>query len=115
MITPVGKPPLAQEPRKETEADTIMPKPRLDPRVADQAPTAGDLTAYDHEHLVTYLRLLDADAEGADWAEVARIVLRIDPSREPERAWRAFESHLARAKWMTEHGYRDLLRGSTPQ
>jgi hypothetical protein len=92
----------------------IMPTPPLDPPVADQAPTAGDLTGYDHEHLVTYLRLLDADAEGADWTEVARIVLHIDPSDEPERARRAFESHLARAKWMTEHGYRDLLRGSAP-
>jgi hypothetical protein len=29
------------------------------------------LTGYDQEHLVTYLRLLDADAEGADWREVA--------------------------------------------
>jgi hypothetical protein len=92
----------------------IMPTPPLDPPVADQAPMAGDLTGYDQEHLVTYLRLLDADAEGADWAEVARIVLHIDPSDEPERARRAFESHLARAKWMTEHGYRDLLRGSAP-
>jgi hypothetical protein len=27
------------------------------------------------------------------------------------RARRAFDSHLARAKWMTEHGYRQLLRG----
>jgi hypothetical protein len=51
----------------------IMPKPPLDRPVADQARTAGDLTDYDHEHLVTYLRLLDADAEGADWAEVARL------------------------------------------
>jgi hypothetical protein len=25
------------------------------------------LTGYDQQHLVTYLRLLDADAEGADW------------------------------------------------
>jgi Uncharacterized conserved protein (DUF2285) len=100
---------------RKTRADMIMAKPPLDPPVADQAPTAGDLTGYDHEHLITYLRLLDADAEGADWAEVARIVLHIDPSREPERAWRVFESHLARAKWMTEHGYRDLLKGSTPQ
>jgi uncharacterized protein (DUF736 family) len=61
--------------------------------------------------LVTYLRLLDADAEGADWREVARVVLHIDPDREPDRARHAFDSHLARAKWMTEHGYRDLLRG----
>ena len=42
----------------------IMPKPPLDPPVADQAPVADGLTDYDHEHLVTYLRLLDADAEG---------------------------------------------------
>ena len=39
------------------------------------------------------LRLLDADEEGADWREVARIVLHI--------ARQAFESHLACAKWMT--------------
>jgi hypothetical protein len=97
------------------KADMIMPGPPLDPPIADQAPTACELTGYDQEHLVTYLRLLDADTEGADWAEVARIVLHIDPSHEPERARRAFDSHLARANWMTEHGYRDLLRGSAPQ
>ena len=39
-------------------------------------------------------------------------VLHIDPSRERERARRAWESHLARAKWLTEHGYRDLLRAA---
>jgi hypothetical protein len=38
-------------------------------------------------------------------------VLHIDPDREPDRARHAFDSHLARAKWMTEHGYRHLLRG----
>jgi hypothetical protein len=93
----------------------IMPEP-LFPPVADQAPTASDLTDYDQEHFITYLRLLDADAEGADWEEVARIVLHIDPSDHPDRARRAWESHLARAKWLTEHGYRDLLWwGSTPQ
>ena len=54
---------------------------------------------------------LDAEAEGADWAEVARIVLHIDPAREPERARRAWETHLARAKWMTNRGFRHLLRG----
>jgi hypothetical protein len=87
-----------------------MPQPPLDPPVADRAPDADTLTAYDEEHLITYLRLLDADAAGADWTEAARIVLHIDPSHEPERARRSWESHLARAKWLTEHGYRDLLR-----
>ena len=86
-------------------------QPPLDPDVADVAPSTATLTGYDREHLLTYLRLLDADAEGADWREVSRIVLHIDPDREPERARVAFDSHLARAKWMTVHGYRDLLRG----
>ena len=91
-----------------------MAKPPLDPPVADTAPVESVLTGYDEQHLITYLRLLDADAEGADWREVANIVLHIDPDREPERARRAWESHLARAKWMTNSGYRHLLRGGAP-
>lgn len=87
-----------------------MSKPAPDPPVTDVAPDAEVLTRYDEQHLVTYLRLLDADAEGADWTEVASVVLHIDPSREPERARRAWETHLARARWMTEHGYQHLLR-----
>jgi hypothetical protein len=61
------------------------------------------------EHLVTYMRVLDAEADHADWAEVARIVLDIDPSHESVRARRAWDTHLARAKWMTQRGYRRLL------
>ena len=91
-----------------------MRKPPLDPPVANEVPPADVLTEYDQEHLVTYLRLLDADAEGADWTEVARIVLHIDPSLEPDRARHTWESHLKRAKWMTEHGYRHLLMGDPP-
>ena len=91
-----------------------MQSPPLDPPVSDTAPSGGVLTGYDEQHLVTYLRLLDADAEGADWQEVARIVLHIDPAQEPERAHRAWTSHLARARWMTESGYRHLLRGGAP-
>ena len=88
-----------------------MKTPSLDPDIADTAPADAKLTAYDEEHIITYLRLLDANAEGADWREVARIVLHIDPERETERARRAFESHLARAQWMSSEGYRQLLRG----
>ena len=91
--------------------DRRMKSPPLDPPVSDSAPRDAILTRYDQQHLVTYLRLLDAEAEGADWREVARIVLHIDPEREPDRAKRAWESHLARARWMTEAGYRHLLRG----
>jgi T6SS, Transcription factor, DNA binding domain len=88
-----------------------MQKPPLDPDVADNAPSDSVLTVYDEEHVTTYLRLLDADALGADWRDVARIVLHLDPEHESDRARRAFDSHLSRAKWMTEHSYRHLLRG----
>lgn len=54
--------------------------------------------------------MLDADADEVDWREVARILLHIDPDRQPDRARRAFESHLDCAKWIARHGYRQLLR-----
>jgi hypothetical protein len=56
--------------------------------VADVAPIERFLTGYDMDHLVTYLRLLDADADGADWREVARIVLRLDVENDQGRAKR---------------------------
>jgi hypothetical protein len=43
-----------------------MRQPPLDPDAADEAPVADMLTPYDHEHLVTYLRLLDAEVDRAD-------------------------------------------------
>jgi hypothetical protein len=88
-----------------------MQKPLADPDVADLAPADTLLTRYDEEHVVTYLRMLDADAEVADWREIELIVLHVDPEREAARGRRAFDTHLARARWMTEHGYRQLLRG----
>jgi hypothetical protein len=78
--------------------------------IADEAPNGAALTDYDRVHLSTYLRLLDAAEEGAGWEESSRIVLGIDPATQPDRARRAHETHLARARWLTEHGYRDLLR-----
>jgi hypothetical protein len=84
--------------------------PPLDPDVLDLAPSEPALTAYDHEHAVTYMRLL-----GADWREVVRIVLRIDPDAEADRARRAFESHLARARRAAREGYRHLLRHGWPR
>jgi hypothetical protein len=89
--------------------ETIMPSPS-DPPIAETAPTAAQITDYDRAHLPTYLRLLDAESDGAPWDEVARIVLDLDPEREPDRARRAHDTHLARAHWLTAHGYRDLLR-----
>ena len=86
-----------------------MPIP-LEPDVADVAPTGSVLTDYDVEHAITYLRLLHAAEDEADWREVAHIVLRIDPDRENDRARLSFDTHLERARWMSSHGYRQLLR-----
>jgi hypothetical protein len=87
-----------------------MQKPPLNPPCADLAPSSKRLTAYDKGHLITYLRLLDADAAGLDWAETSHVILRIDPNRDPNRARRAYDSHLKRFRWMTEFGYRYLLQ-----
>ena len=86
-----------------------MQKPPLDPDVADTAPVSNVLTGYDEQHLITYHRLLDAESDGADWQEVAKIVLHIDPQREPDRARRAWVTHLERARWMTKVGYRLMI------
>jgi len=71
------------------------------------------LTAYDEQHLVTYLRLLDADA--ADWHESGKdrcstSILRaslIVLGRHLTAIW-------PRAKWLSATGYRQLLRGGAP-
>lgn len=81
----------------------------LDPEVDDVAPRGNIVTAYDEQHYVTYLRLLDACRDGADWREVARIVLHRDPVAEEARSRRCWESHLARAQWLSSAGYRRIL------
>ena len=78
--------------------------------IADTAPSEPRLTDYDRAHLTAYIRLLDAAADNADWKEAASLILGMDAKSEPDRARRAYDSHLARAKWMTSAGYRDLLQ-----
>lgn len=82
----------------------------LDPAVADEVPWADALTAYDDAHLVLYLRVLDAEAAGADWRQVARILLQRDATAEPERALRCWNAHLKRAQWIAETKYNERLR-----
>jgi len=89
--------------------DSAMPIPAF----KDRPPESEKLTKYDERHLVTYLRLLDAAEEGADWREAISIIFHLDPERNPTRAKTIYDSHLARARWMTEHGYRHLLRPSS--
>jgi hypothetical protein len=75
----------------------------------DRPPLTDRVNAYDEQHLAIYLRLLMAEEEGADWQEVVLVLFGLDPAQEPGRARTVHESHLARARWMTETGYRHLL------
>ena len=79
------------------------------PPFEDRAPADDRITAYDERHFITYLRILDATEEGADWSEVAAVVFGLDAAAEPERAQQVHDSHLARARWLTEQGYKHLL------
>lgn len=90
--------------RVETKA-----RPMTTPPFEDRAPADDRITAYDERHFVTYLRILDAAEESADWREVAGVVFGLDAAIEPDRARLVHDSHLARARWMTEQGYRHLL------
>lgn len=78
--------------------------------IADEAPAGEALTAYDEATLRSYLRLLDADAEGADWREVARIVLHRDPDADEDGSRRCWETHLARARWIAASCHQAMLR-----
>jgi Uncharacterized conserved protein (DUF2285) len=78
------------------------------PAFQDKPAQTTCVNAYDERHFVTYLRLLDAAAENADWRDIVSIIFGLDANLEPERAKAVYEAHLARAKWMTESGYKDL-------
>lgn len=80
------------------------------PQFLDEPPQGQQLTSYDREHMVLYLRLLDAHRDGADWREVTRILFGLDAAIDPVRSRKVHDAHLARAQWMSEHGYRELLR-----
>ena len=79
------------------------------PSFEDRPPQLDRVSPYDERHLASYIRLLDAAAEGADWREAVAVIFGLDPNKEPERAKIVHDSHLARARWMTEKGYRHLL------
>jgi len=75
----------------------------------DEPPASQTLTAYDLEHMALYLRLLDSARDGADWREAVQILFGLDPACDPLRSRHVHDTHLARARWMTEHGYRELI------
>jgi hypothetical protein len=78
--------------------------------IAARAPSEPELTDYDRAHLVTYLRLLDAEAAGAPWEDAARLLLEVDPGKARDAARLRYETHASRARWMATNGYLKLLQ-----
>ncbi len=74
----------------------------------DAPPLSNTPTDYDWTHRICYLRLLDAERDGADWRNAAREIMDLDPDHD-EGAHSAWSAHIERARWMTTHGYRSYL------
>lgn len=88
-----------------------MPEIEIFPPIAAEVPWSDNVTEYDRAHFIVYVRLLDAKYLGADDAEMCRVVLGLNPGCEKARL--TLMSHLKRAQWMTETGYRDLMHGKS--
>src|SRR3546814_5633473 len=71
----------------------MRPRPTLQPELLPEPPCSDKITDYDYRLLIVYLRLLDAEADGADWADVARIVLHLDPADKPREARAVHAAH----------------------
>lgn len=79
----------------------------------DDPPRDENVTAYDQEHVGLYLRLLDAEAQRANWRDVVKVIFGLDPASDYGRAQRVYDNHLARARLLAASGHRDFLsRGS---
>ena len=79
------------------------------PPLLDASPDSGQLTDYDRAHLTTYLFLLDWSAGGGDWRKATERLFGEEITADPFRAKKAYDTHLARAHWMTHTGYRLLI------
>ncbi len=80
--------------------------------LADEPPDLEEITAYDRGHFATYLSLLYAAGEGHSEEKMALDVLGIDLANEPDRVRHMLRSHLERARWLANSGYKYLLEGN---
>ncbi len=52
-----------------------------------------------------YLRLFDADQDGADWVEAARFIFGNAAEKDLDDLRAQHRTHLDRARWLVEEGY----------
>lgn len=53
----------------------------------------------------TYLRLFDADQDGANWVEAARLIFGEAAEKGLDDLRCQHQAHLDRARWLVEKGY----------
>ena len=68
------------------------------------------LTDRDRAYASVYVQILDATAAGADWQTIAKHVLNLDPDADVGATKKTFDRFHARAVWMTQVGYKLLLK-----
>lgn len=68
------------------------------------APSGNAVLDYDRRNLLTYAEMLDAADAGIGWEAGALAILGIDPADNAARARMCWDSHLARARWITGEG-----------
>lgn len=72
-----------------------------------KAPNSDNITSYDREHFKLYLRLLDAEENDIHWEIAAVKIMGLEAGDLSNKY--CWKSHLQRAKWLSDFGYRQLL------
>jgi hypothetical protein len=75
----------------------------------DLAPAGDVITDVDRERAGLYLALLDSALEGLDWRALGMRHFRWAGGTDEAHVRDVVESHLRRAIWMRDVGYRGLL------
>ena len=79
------------------------------PRLKSTPPISDMITDYDREHFTTYFIILDCAAVRAPWNHAAKQLRDQGMPRDRRKAKAVHDAHLARARWMTEEGWKLLM------
>ncbi len=86
-----------------------MPEPSVRDAATGTPPWSDHVTDYDRTHLLEYAQLLDAVATERTETDMIAAILKLAPDAEGSRD--SLARHLARARWMREAGYAQILSG----
>ncbi len=73
--------------------------------IAKSPPASDNITPYDQAMMAIYLRVFDADRDGADWVEAARVIFGEAAENDLDDLRAQHRAHLDRARWLVNKGY----------